>query len=89
MGKKQLTENANHDKMTIDEVADDLRVHRSTVSRLIIEGELPYYNVKGRKLIKRVDLEAFFENQRVEKSKNFALCKVNNGYSHCRGANSQ
>lgn len=72
MIEKQLTKKAKYDKMTIDEAADDLRVHRSTVSRLMREGELPYHNVRGRKLIKREDLEAFFENQRVEKSKDFA-----------------
>lgn len=73
MKEKLLTKKANYDKMTVEEAADDLRVHRSTISRLMSEGKLPYHLVGSRKLIKRVDLEKFFENQRVEKSKDFAL----------------
>ncbi len=72
MGKKQLTENEKHAKMTIGEAADELRVYRSTVSRLMNDGLLPYHVVGSRKIIKRVDLEVFFDSQRVEKSKNFA-----------------
>lgn len=82
MGKKQFTGKEKHDKMTIDEVADDLRVHRSTVSRMLNNGELPYYIVGSRKLVKRVDLDTYFENQRVEEAKGFAQQRGGHGYSH-------
>lgn len=82
MGKKQFTGKEKHDKMTIDEVADDLRVHRSTVSRMLNNGELPYYIVGSRKLVKRFDLETYFENQRVEETKGFAQQRGGHGYSH-------
>lgn len=78
MKEKILTKKEKYDKMIIDEVAEELRVHRSTVSRLLADGELPYHNVRGRKLIKREDLDEYFENQRVEKkSKDFAQREVN------------
>lgn len=82
MGKKRFTDEKKHDKMTIDEVASDLRIHRSTVSRMMDDGELPYHTVRSRKLIKRIDLEAYFDNQRVEKAKGFAQQRGGHGYSH-------
>jgi excisionase family DNA binding protein len=49
--------------MTVQEVADLLRVHRSTVSRYAISGELRSYVLGNRRLFKKADVWAFFENQ--------------------------
>ena len=49
--------------LTIQEVADILRVHRSTVSRYAMSGELRSYQVGNRRLFKDSDVWAFFENQ--------------------------
>ncbi len=77
MENRDLTRVEKHDKMTVQEVADDLRVHRTTVSRLMTEGILPYHLVGSRKIIKRADLETYFDSQRVENSKDFAQHVVN------------
>ena len=49
--------------LTVKEVADILRVHRSTVSRFAQSGELKSYRVGNRRLFKDKDVWAFFENQ--------------------------
>ena len=49
--------------LTIAEVARLLRVHRSTVSRYAISGELRSYVIGNRRLFKEGDVWAFFENQ--------------------------
>jgi excisionase family DNA binding protein len=54
--------------LTVQEVADILRVHRSTVSRFAQSGfaqsgELKSYRVGNRRLFKIDDVWAFFENQ--------------------------
>jgi excisionase family DNA binding protein len=48
--------------LTIKEVANILRVHRSTVSRYAISGELKSYLIGNRRLFKESDVWAFFEN---------------------------
>jgi excisionase family DNA binding protein len=49
--------------LTIQEVADLLRVHRSTVSRYAMSGEIRSYMIGNRRLFKAEDVWAFFENQ--------------------------
>jgi excisionase family DNA binding protein len=49
--------------LTVQEVADFLRVHRSTVSRYAQSGELTSYVIGNRRLFKEDDVWAFFENQ--------------------------
>lgn len=49
--------------LTIQEVADFLRVHRSTVSRYAKSGELKSYMIGNRRLFKDEDVYSFFENQ--------------------------
>lgn len=49
--------------LTVKEVADFLRVHRSTVSRYAISGELKSYLIGNRRLFKECDVWAFFEKQ--------------------------
>jgi excisionase family DNA binding protein len=52
--------------MTVQEVAELLRVHRSTVSRYAKSGELRSYVIGNRRLFKVKDVWAFFENQVAE-----------------------
>ena len=49
--------------LTVQEVADLLRIHRSTVSRYAQSGELKSYVIGSRRLFKENDVWAFFENQ--------------------------
>ena len=49
--------------LTVQEVADLLRVHRSTVSRYAMSGELRSYVLGNRRLFKVSDVWSFFENQ--------------------------
>ncbi|MFZ0448831.1 MAG: helix-turn-helix domain-containing protein [Desulfatiglandaceae bacterium] len=49
--------------MALTEVADLLRVHRSTISRYAKSGELKSYQIGNRRLFKSADVWSFFENQ--------------------------
>ena len=49
--------------LTVQEVARILRVHRATVSRLALSGELKSYLIGNRRLFKEDDVWLFFENQ--------------------------
>jgi len=49
--------------LTIQEVADILRVHPSTVSRYAMSGDIRSYVIGSRRLFKEDDVVAFFENQ--------------------------
>jgi excisionase family DNA binding protein len=52
--------------LTVQEVAEILRVHRSTVSRYAKSGELVSYKIGNRRLFKESDVWSFFENQVVQ-----------------------
>jgi excisionase family DNA binding protein len=52
-----------HRILTVQEVAAILRVHRATVSRLAMSGELKSYLIGNRRLFKEEDVWLFFENQ--------------------------
>jgi excisionase family DNA binding protein len=58
-----LPDNQNIRILTVQEVADLLRVHRSTVSRYAKSGELRSYVMGTRRLFRSDDVWAFFENQ--------------------------
>ena len=49
--------------LTVEEVAEILRVHRSTVTRYAMSGELRSYVIGSRRLFKDTDVWAFFENR--------------------------
>ena len=49
--------------LTVQEVANLFRVHRSTVSRYAMSGELRSYVIGNRRLFKEIDVWAFFENK--------------------------
>ena len=49
--------------LTAAEVAELLRVHRSTISRYARSGELKSYVLGNRRLFKSEDVWSFFENQ--------------------------
>jgi excisionase family DNA binding protein len=52
-----------NDILTIAEVAALLRVHRSTVSRHAMSGELKSHLIGTRRLFKKIDVLTFFDNQ--------------------------
>jgi excisionase family DNA binding protein len=49
--------------LTLKEVSELLRVHRSTISRYAKSGELKSYQIGSRRLFKSGDVWSFFENQ--------------------------
>jgi excisionase family DNA binding protein len=49
--------------LTVQEVADFLRVHRSTISRYAKSGELRSYVLGNRRLFKETEVWAFFDNR--------------------------
>ena len=49
--------------MTLEEVSELLRLHRSTISRYAKSGELKSYQIGSRRLFKSDDVWLFFENQ--------------------------
>jgi len=49
--------------LTVQEVANILRVHRSTVSRYAKSGDLRSYLIGNRRLFKEIDVWTFFEKQ--------------------------
>ncbi len=55
--------NQNISILTIQEVADLFRIHRSTVARYALSGELKSYQIGSRRLFKDEDVWLFFENQ--------------------------
>lgn len=58
-----VEKNQNIKIMTVQEVADLLRVHRSTISRYAMSGELKSYQIGNRRLFKNSDVWGFFEKQ--------------------------
>jgi excisionase family DNA binding protein len=49
--------------LTVQEVADTLRVHRSTITRYALSGQLRSHLVGNRRLFKESDVWEFFDNQ--------------------------
>ena len=49
--------------LTIKDVAEYLRVHRSTISRYANSGELKSFKIGSRRLFRLSDVILFFENQ--------------------------
>ena len=59
----------DHELMTIKEVAKYLKVSKSTIFRLMRDGELPSIKFSAKRFtrIKRSDLEAFIERHSTRK----------------------
>lgn len=49
--------------LTVQEVADILRVHRSTITRYALSGQLRSHLIGNRRLFKDSDVWEFFDNQ--------------------------
>lgn len=49
--------------LRLTEVAERTTLHRSSISRLIKSGELPCVQIRGRKLVREIDLDAFIESR--------------------------
>ncbi len=54
---------AASDVLTVDEVAAELRVSAQTVRKLIEEGQLRAFKVRGQWRIRRADLDRYIEKQ--------------------------
>ncbi len=52
--------------LTLQEVAEILRINRSSVSRLLKAKALSYIEIGSRKLIDELDLLMFLDNQKVK-----------------------
>lgn len=48
---------------SINQLADFFQVNRSTISRLLKDGELAYYLIRGAKRIAREDVVRFLDKQ--------------------------
>jgi excisionase family DNA binding protein len=81
-GRGTMEDNKNqHQKiLTLQEVADLLRVHPSTVTRFAKSGLLISYLIGSRRLFKESDVLAFFENQADRK---YVFGKENNYGDSC------
>jgi excisionase family DNA binding protein len=55
--------------LTVQEVADILRVHRTTISRYVMSGELKSYLIGSRRLFRENDVWAFFESRIAPESR--------------------
>lgn len=49
--------------LTVQEVADNLRVHRTTITRFAMSGELKSHVIGNRRLFLVKDVLAFFDNR--------------------------
>lgn len=49
--------------LTLEEVARILRVHRSTISRLIASGALPALSIRSCLRVRETDLHRFLDSQ--------------------------
>ena len=74
--------NQNIKILTVQEVASFLRVHRSTVTRYAISGELKSYVIGNRRLFKEKDVLMFFENRIDRASLEYVSERRNYGDSH-------
>jgi len=65
MERRDIIPVVNHNIriLTIAEVAQLLRVHRSTISRFAMSGALKSYIIGTRRLFKSDDVWAFFDNR--------------------------
>jgi excisionase family DNA binding protein len=61
--EKSIGKTSDKRIMTLGEVAELLRIHRSTISRYAKSGELRSYQIGSRRLFKSEDVWLFFENQ--------------------------
>ena len=62
---KMTNNSKNFNILTVQEVADLFKVHRSTVSRYTMSGELKSHLIGTRRLFKEEDVLAFFDNRDV------------------------
>ena len=60
---KMTNNSQNFNILTVQEVADLFKIHRSTVSRYAMSGELKSYLIGTRRLFKEEDVLTFFDNR--------------------------
>lgn len=52
-----------HDLLTVDEVADYLRIKVTSLYRLTREKKIPFYKIGGSIRFKKVEMESYLESQ--------------------------
>jgi excisionase family DNA binding protein len=63
LGTNQYEVNLEQPFYSMKQLADIFAVNRSTISRLLRDGELPYFLVRGTKRIARRDIARFIDRQ--------------------------
>ena len=58
-----MSQFAKTNLLSLNDVANRLKLHKSTVSRLIKAGEIPCCRIGGRVLIRELDLIEFIDNR--------------------------
>jgi excisionase family DNA binding protein len=71
--------------LTVQEVAEILRVHRSTISRYAVAGELRSYLIGNRRVFRDSDVWAFFEKRIATESKVDQRCVFGKEKYHGNG----
>ena len=61
-----LPRTERHNVVTVDEVCQYLRVHRTTLYRLIKQGRIPAFRVGGRWRLNLVDIERWLHDQGLD-----------------------
>lgn len=52
--------------LTVAQIAQKLNVNPRTVYRVLKDGEMPYYSIRGQKRVQQVDFATWFKRQRKE-----------------------
>jgi excisionase family DNA binding protein len=55
--------------LTVEEVAQELRLHPDTVKRLLRRETIPGYKIQGEWRVKRSDLDTYIEAQKYRKER--------------------
>ena len=58
------------DLLTVEEVAQKLKMHPDTVARLLRAGKIPAYKLEGSWRVKQSDLDQYVEDRKYIRKKN-------------------
>lgn len=59
----------NETMLTVMQIATRLNVNPRTVYRMLEEGEMPHYTIRGQKRVKQEDFQTWLNHQRKEGTK--------------------
>ncbi len=52
------------DFLSIQEIMEILNVSRTTVYRIMEDGEIPFYQIRGRRKFKKKDIDEYVQKQK-------------------------